>query len=228
MVSLNWSTIQEAFENTLRSEILAILTHDLTERIFSTKSSLAMFMPLMWGLMDISASEWQVPAKEFWQKSSFAFLLDGVSVWLVFMPMLKEVLILVGKLTRTTPKNQCLEIMKNFLSSCTLVVPCVIVIATYGYLFSFYTLLPVATRWQPFGVWDRMGCETRTYDTHEIFAGTTGFARQSSCQCSPQKIIVGLCWFCFFTQGPQAPKKHWLLNPQTRILKTIENPKVAG
>jgi hypothetical protein len=71
--------------------------------------------------------------------------------------------------------------------------------ATYGYLFSFYTLLPVATRWQPFGVWDRMGCETRTYDTHEIFAGTTGFARQSSCQCSPQKIIVALCWFCFFT-----------------------------
>jgi len=138
-----WFGSQEAFENTLRSEILAILTHDLTERIFSTKSSLAMFMPLMWGLMDISASEWQVPAKEFWQKSSFAFLLDGVSVWLVFMPMLKEVLILVGKLTRTRPKNQCLEIMKNFLSSCTLVVPCVIVMATYGYLFSFYTLLPV-------------------------------------------------------------------------------------
>eukprot|EP00435_Cladocopium_sp_Y103_P035893 s244_g9.t1 len=133
----------EGFENTLRSEILAILTHDLTERTFSTKSSLAMFLPLMWAFMDISASEWQLPAKEFWQKSSLAFLLDGASIWLVFMPMLKDVLILVGKLTRTRPKNQCLEVLKNFLSSCSLVVPCVMVMATYGFLFSFVTLLTI-------------------------------------------------------------------------------------
>ena len=106
-----------------------------------------MFMPLMWGLMDISASEWKVPAKAFWQKTSFAFLLDGVSIWLIFMPMLKDVLCLVGKLTRTRPKNQCLEVMKNFWSSCALVVPCVVVMAAYGFFFSFITLLPIATRW---------------------------------------------------------------------------------
>ena len=104
-----------------------------------------MFMPLMWGLMDISASEWKVPAKEFWQKSSVAFLLDGVSIWLVFMPMLKDVLILVGKVTRTRPKNVCLEIMKNVLSSCILVAPCVIVMTIYGFLVSFTTLLAIAT-----------------------------------------------------------------------------------
>ncbi|CAL1135791.1 unnamed protein product [Cladocopium goreaui] len=138
-----WFGSEEAFENILRSEILAILTHDLTERIFSTKSSLAMFMPLMWGLMDISASEWQLPAKEFWQRSALAFLLHGLSIWLVFMPMLKDVLILVGKLTRRRPKSQCLEVMKNFLSSCTLIVPCAIVMATYAFSFSLTTLLPI-------------------------------------------------------------------------------------
>eukprot|EP00435_Cladocopium_sp_Y103_P040868 s244_g11.t1 len=102
-----------------------------------------MFMPLMWAFMDISASEWQLPAKDFWQKSSLAFLLDGVSIWLVFMPMLKDVLILVGKLTRTRPKNQCLEIMKNSLSSCSLMVPCVIVMATYS---SSFILRPPIVR----------------------------------------------------------------------------------
>eukprot|EP00435_Cladocopium_sp_Y103_P029665 s244_g7.t1 len=138
-----WFGSQEAFENTLRSEILAILTHDLTERTFSTKSCLAMFMPLMWGLMDISASEWQLPARDFWQKSALAFLLHGLTIWLMFMPMLKDVLILVGKLTQMRPKNQCLEVLKNFLSSCTLIVPCAIVMATYTFSFSLITLLPI-------------------------------------------------------------------------------------
>ncbi len=123
-----WFGSQEVFEHTLRSEILDILTFDLAKRAFTTKSTLAMFMPIMWAFMDYAASDARFGATQY----TPAFLLDGLSIWLVFMPMLKDVLIFVGEVTRARPKSLFMEIVKNsLLASMSLLLPAMIVMGTY-------------------------------------------------------------------------------------------------
>eukprot|EP00435_Cladocopium_sp_Y103_P009441 s3401_g2.t1 len=135
-----WFGSQKAFENTVCSEVMDILTRDL-EQVFTTRSTLAMFVPLMWGFMDIGASEWHI-----WPGASIAFHIDGLSVWLVFMPMLKDVLVLVGKLTRTRPRSQCLEVLKNLLASFTLTLPALVVMGTYAFSWAI-GVIHLADRW---------------------------------------------------------------------------------
>ena len=126
-----WFGSQEAFEHTLRSQILDILTCDLAKQAFTTKSTLAMFMPIMWAFMDYAASEQRFFPGRFWMRHTPAFLLDGLSIWLVFMPMLKDVLLLVGEVTRARPKSLLMEIIKNSFASMSLLLPAMIVMGTY-------------------------------------------------------------------------------------------------
>ncbi len=130
-----WFGSQEVFEHTLRSEILDVLTCDLAKRAFTTKSTLAMFMPIMWAFMDYAASEGRFFPGQFWMRYTPAYLLDGLSIWLVFTPMLKDVLLLVGEVTRARPKRLFMEIIKNSLASMTLLLPAMIVMGTYVGLF---------------------------------------------------------------------------------------------
>ena len=118
-----WFGSQDTFEHTLRSEILEILTRDLAKRVFTTKSTLAMFMPIMWAFMDHAASEERFYPGQFWVKWTGAALLEGLSIWLLFMPILKDVLVLVGEVTRVRPKSLLMEVIKNSLASMTLTSP---------------------------------------------------------------------------------------------------------
>ena len=133
-----WFGSQEAFEHTLRSEVLDVLSRDLAKRVFTTKSTLAMSAPIMWAFMDGSASEERFYPGQLWTRWTAAALLEGLSIWLVFMPMLKDVWILVGEVTRARPKNQCMEIMKNSLASMALLLPAMIVMGSYVALNDFH------------------------------------------------------------------------------------------
>lgn len=126
-----WFGSQETFEHTLRSEILEILTRDLAKRVFTTKSTLAMFMPIIWAFMDHAASEERFYPGQFWVKWTGAAMLEGLSIWLLFMPILKDVLVLVGEVTRVRPKSLLMEVIKNSLASMTLLLPLMIVMGTY-------------------------------------------------------------------------------------------------
>ena len=126
-----WFGSQETFEHTLRSEILEILTRDLAKRVFTTKSTLAMFMPIIWAFMDHAASEERFYPGQFWVKWTGAAMLEGLSIWLLFMLILKDVLVLVGEVTRVRPKSLLMEVIKNSLASMTLLLPLMIVMGTY-------------------------------------------------------------------------------------------------
>lgn len=128
-----WFGSQEGFEETVRSEILEILSFDLAKRVLTTRSTLAMFIPFMWAFMDLGVSEWNdTKHREYlWQTKGPCFFLDGLSLWLLFMPRLKDVWIVIAELTQTRPKNLCLEVIKNILASLTLLLPCAIVIPTW-------------------------------------------------------------------------------------------------
>mmetsp|Transcript_39514 Transcript_39514/g.80826 ORF Transcript_39514/g.80826 Transcript_39514/m.80826 type:complete len:530 (+) Transcript_39514:86-1675(+) len=126
-----WFGSQETFEHTLRSEILEILMRDLAKRVFTTKSTLAMFMPIIWAFMDHAASEERFYPGQFWVKWTGAAMLEGLSIWLLFMPILKDVLVLVGEVTRVRPKSLLMEVIKNSLASMTLLLPLMIVMGTY-------------------------------------------------------------------------------------------------
>lgn len=128
-----WFGSQERFEETVRSEILEILSFDLAKRVLNTRSTLAMFIPFMWAFLDLGVSEWNsTKHREYlWQTKGLDFFLDGLSLWLLFMPRLKDVWVLIAELTQKRPKNLCLEVIKNILASLTLLLPCAIVIPTW-------------------------------------------------------------------------------------------------
>eukprot|EP00438_Fugacium_kawagutii_P027697 Skav213627 [mRNA] locus=scaffold2986:641389:642846:- [translate_table: standard] len=128
-----WFGSQEGFEETVRSEILEILSYDLAKRVLTTRSTLAMFIPFLWAFMDFAVSEWNsTKHREYlWQTKGLDFFLDGLSIWLLFMPRLKDIWILIAELTQKRPKNLCLEVMKNILASPTLLLPCAVVIPTW-------------------------------------------------------------------------------------------------
>ena len=134
-----WFGSSESFERTLRSEVLAILEQDL-EQVLTTRSTIAIFVPIMWGFMDYSATFSRVEGP-FWSHSSPAVFADGLVVWLVGMPTLKDWALLVCKLARARPSNRCLEGMKNTLTVCISLIPLI----SIGLIFTFAYSLPLLT-----------------------------------------------------------------------------------
>ena len=51
-----WFGSQEAFEETVRSEVLETLMVVLSEEVFTNRWILCVTCPLLWALMDLSAS----------------------------------------------------------------------------------------------------------------------------------------------------------------------------
>ena len=129
-----WFGSQEAFESKVSSEIAEILSHDL-ERVFTTKSALAAFMPVMWAFMDLAASEWKLPYQDLWHFNSAAFLLDGLTIWLVICPLIKDGVVLVGKLTKARGSTPCWEVLKNLLLTAMFMIPAELIQGIYIILF---------------------------------------------------------------------------------------------
>ena len=130
-----WFGSESSFEDKVRTEVLEILNRDLTEKVFSTPWALAVSSPLMLAFMDVSASWTSVNhlwEAELWSHPAIALLLEGLVLWLLFVPPTKDVLILLLRLGRRRPRSTCLELLKNALVLGAAAVPILLVILAYA------------------------------------------------------------------------------------------------
>ena len=135
-----WFGSQEAFEETVRSEVLEILTINLSERVFTTTWVLAVSSPFIWTFMDLSASVWNIP----WDASllthhSFGFMIEALAAWLVALPKFKDVSIMLCRVTHAKHKVWYIEILKNLLVMSIMAVLISIFLALYV-LTRFFTI----------------------------------------------------------------------------------------
>ena len=59
-------------------------------------------------------------------------MLEGLVIWLLGFPAMKDLLVLFCRLTRTRPKNCCLEAIKNALALLLLAAPLCLLVAAYA------------------------------------------------------------------------------------------------
>ena len=140
-----WFGSQEAFENSVKREVLEILSINLSERVFTTTWTLAVTSPLIWTFMDLSASVWNVPwDSSILRHSSFEFMIEALAVWLVALPRFKDVGIMLCRVTHAKHKVWYVESLKNLL-----------VISICAFLLSILLALYVLTRFTeyPTYVW---------------------------------------------------------------------------
>ena len=107
-----WFGSQKAFEDTVRSEVLEILNHDLTQQVFGTAWVLGVSSPGMLAFMDRFAS---LPdgGWDFLEHPAAALFLEGLIFWLLAYPAFLNMLILSCRLSRGKPKILSLELLKN-------------------------------------------------------------------------------------------------------------------
>lgn len=128
-----WFGSQEAFEDTVRSQVLDILARELNEDIFTTAWVLSVTSPLIWAFADLSVSFVSSigDAKSGFRFETLALLLEGFSIWLLAIPSIKNVLILLCKITRRRPQDTCVEVLKNTVALCVVVLPIMQIFACY-------------------------------------------------------------------------------------------------
>ena len=138
-----WFGSQEAFENTVRSEVSDILNHDLDSmRVFSTKWALAVTCPIMWGFMDFAAGE-LAKDEPLENRRALSYLLAGLGIWLTF-PAVKDLVIPSLKLIRPPCGNACVEVTINFFMAFFAIASETVIIASC-LIFSLY-LLPASSK----------------------------------------------------------------------------------
>ena len=132
-----WFGSQEAFEDAVRSEVLDILLVVLNEKVFTYTWVLSVTMPCFWTFLDLSVT-WTPDStfSTFWEHTSVTFLIEGLVLWLLAFPSVKDLLILFCRLTRTKGRTLCIEIFKNLT-----------VVLTCGLFLSILAALYLATRY---------------------------------------------------------------------------------
>ena len=109
-----WFGSQSVFENTVRSEVMNILMHDLSERVFTTTWSLAVTIPIVWAFMDLAITfAHDTHLVDWYQSSTLWIFVEGLAIWLLAVPSFKDFAILACRLTRSRPTSNYLEIAKN-------------------------------------------------------------------------------------------------------------------
>ncbi|CAE6926770.1 unnamed protein product [Symbiodinium sp. CCMP2592] len=124
-----WFGSEMSFENTVRTEVLDLLNRDLTEKVFSTPWALGVTSPIFLAFMDVSASMAVEPDD---QQPALALFLEGLVIWLCYVPAAKDVMILLVRLGRKRPRSTCLEILKNAVVVAAAASPVFVVLVTYG------------------------------------------------------------------------------------------------
>jgi hypothetical protein len=107
-----WFGSQEAFEETVRSEVLDIVSRDLTHGVFTGKWVLGVTVPILWSFMDMAAYH-IVSAQKLWHFRALNSLLNGLTTWLT-LPAVIDLGVTVCNITRGVLRNHCLD-MKNFV-----------------------------------------------------------------------------------------------------------------
>ena len=114
-----WFGSQEAFEDAVRSEVLDMLMVVLNEKVFTYTWTLCVTMPLFWTFLDLSVSYSSHSSPTFWEHNSVRFLIEGLVLWLLAVPSVKDLLIMFCRLTRAKGRTLCIEIFKNLMVALT-------------------------------------------------------------------------------------------------------------
>ena len=130
-----WFGSEQAFEDTVRSEILEIMNHDLNEKVFSTPWLLGVTAPSMWLFLDISSSwasissisDWKI-----WDGHPAAVLLEGLAIWLLAGPATKELVLCFCRMMRARPRSLFLEVLKNIMTLFFMFSPIAMIPICYG------------------------------------------------------------------------------------------------
>ena len=127
-----WFGNQESFEQKVRSDVLNVLTRDLSERVFTTRWVLGTTTPIVWMFIDLGVSQKHfVGHHPLDNQPTLSLLLEGMAIWMLLIPALKELFIPFCRLTRRKPTNLFCEILKNLLVLFVIGVPILSVIGFY-------------------------------------------------------------------------------------------------
>ena len=110
-----WFGSQEAFEDAVRSEVLDMLMVVLNEKVFTYTWTLSVTMPFFWTFLDLSVTFAPFSSPTFWEHSSVKLLIEGLVLWLLAFPSVKDLLIMFCRLTRAKGRTLCIEIFKNLM-----------------------------------------------------------------------------------------------------------------
>ncbi|CAE7942476.1 unnamed protein product [Symbiodinium sp. KB8] len=128
-----WFGSELSFEDTVRAEVLDILNRNLTQKVFSTPWALGVTSPIILAFMDVSASFTQPDNTwKLWEHPSVSLLLEGLVIWLLFVPANKDLLILLLRFGRRRPRSTCLELLKNLSVLVAAAVPVLVMVVAYG------------------------------------------------------------------------------------------------
>ena len=123
-----WFGSELSFENAVRTEVLDLLNRDLTEKVFSTPWVLGVTSPLFLAFMDVCAS---IAASPEAPQTALALLVEGLVLWLCYVPASKDLMILLVRVGRKRPSNTCLEILKNALVLGAVAAPVFVLLVAY-------------------------------------------------------------------------------------------------
>ena len=110
-----WFGSQEAFEDAVRSEVLDMLMVVLNEKVFTYTWTLSVTMPSFWTFLDLSVTFTPFSSPTFWEHASVKLLIEGLVLWLLAFPSVKDLLIMFCRLTRAKGRTLCIEIFKNLM-----------------------------------------------------------------------------------------------------------------
>ncbi|CAE7279543.1 unnamed protein product [Symbiodinium sp. CCMP2456] len=128
-----WFGSELTFQDTVRAEVLDILNRNLTQKVFSTPWALGVTSPIMLAFMDVSVSFAHLGSLwEPWDHNAVALLLEGLTIWFLFVPANKDLLILLIRIGRRRPRSTCLELLKNLSVLAAAAVPALALIVAYG------------------------------------------------------------------------------------------------
>jgi len=134
-----WFGSEEAFEDTLRSEVLMILKDDLCDKSFTRQWTMGMTAPAFWADLDWAASYARI---RMWDRAA-AFLIDGLVLWFLVVPPMGEYMIQVCRLYRAQASTPCREVIYNLYVQFICALP--IFSALIAYVLSSYAIyIPVS------------------------------------------------------------------------------------
>lgn len=137
-----WFGNQEAFETCLHSEVLDTLSSKLRYGFFTKKYCLAMTMPILWAFMDISAS-WAAHA---WWDFSVEWLLAGLTVWFIWIPLTFEWFVYLAHQHRQKASTCCRDLLRSIMVI-LLAAPMIVILAA---IFVGHAVL-VSKLWELYG-----------------------------------------------------------------------------
>ena len=86
-----WFGSTEAFEELIRSDVSEIIAEELRQNVFTRGWMLQVTAPLLWGCMDVSASNYRISRGHL--QFAFELLVNGLVVWLLAVPLISELTI---------------------------------------------------------------------------------------------------------------------------------------